>query len=125
MTHVGRRGEFLLFLALLDVVVGFSLARPAPQAQRTPSVHLLSEVAPLSWWAGLWLFVAVVCLWGAFRRGDRFAYACAAGLKVLWGGLFLFGWLAGEVVRGWAAAVIWLVFAVFVARIASWPEPSA
>lgn len=122
--HVGRRGEFLLFLVLLDILYGLSLANPAPELQRSASTRFLTEVMPLPWWAALWLAVGVVCLAGAFARTDRVPYACAAALKVLWGSMFLIGWLIGAVDRGWVAAVIWLVFAVFVVRIASWPEPA-
>lgn len=123
-THVGRRGEFLLFLVLLDFLYGLSLLRPIEEAQRSPSLHFLTEVLPLSWWALLWLAVGAACLVGAFARGDRFAFAAAASLKVLWGSMFLLGWLAGVIERGWVAAVIWLVFAGWVMRLASWPEPA-
>lgn len=122
--HVGRRGEFLLFLVILDVLYGLSLLRPAPQAQRAPTSHFLAEIMPLPWWALLWLCVGGLCLAGAFVERDRFAFAAAAALKVLWGGMFLLGWLAGVIERGWVAAVIWLVFAGWVFRLASWPEPS-
>ncbi len=122
--HVGRRGEFLLFLVLLDALYGLSLLRPAPEAQRSASTRFLVEVMPLPWWAGLWLAVGVACLVGAFAPWDRFAYACAAALKVLWASMFALGWLAGVVERGWVGAVIWFAFAFFVIRIASWPEPA-
>lgn len=122
--RVGRRGEFLLFLALLDLLYGLSLAQPVAEAQRSPGVRFLVEVMPLPWWGVLWLAVGCVCLAGAFARGDRLAYACAAALKVLWGSMFLIGWLAGAIARGWVSAVVWLVFALVVVRIASWPEPA-
>lgn len=121
--HVGRRGEFLLFLVLLDVLYGFSLLRPAPDATRSATVRFLVEVMPLPAWGCLWLAVGVICLVGAFTHGDRYAYACAAALKILWGSMFAIGWAAGVVERGWVGAVIWLVFAGWVMRIASWPEP--
>lgn len=121
--HVGRRGEFLLFLVLLDLLYGLSLLRPGAAAQRSATTHFLIEVMPLPWWAVLWLAVGAICLAGAFVTADRFAFAAAAALKVLWGSMFLLGWLAGVVERGWVAAVIWLVFAGWVMRLASWPEP--
>jgi hypothetical protein len=121
--RVGRRGEFLLFLVLLDFLYGASLLSPAPEAQRSASTRFLVEVMPLPWWALLWLAVGVACLCGAFLHCDRVAYTAAAALKVLWGSMFLAGWATGQIARGWVAAVIWLVFAVFVVRIASWPEP--
>lgn len=120
----GRRGLFLIFLALLDLLYGASLWRPAPEAARSPSTWFLAQIMPLPWWGMLWLAVGVVCLAGAFaRRADRFAYACAGGLKTLWGMVFLLGWAAGVIERGWVGAVIWLAFAcVVVFIIAPWPE---
>lgn len=121
--HVGRRGEFLLFLVVLDVLYGMSLLRP-PRAPLPPTTRFLAEVMPLSWWALLWLGVGGICLVGAFAVMDRFAFAAAAALKVLWGSMFLAGWVAGVIDRGWVGAVIWLVFAGWVIRLASWPEPA-
>jgi len=120
---IGRRGEFLLFLTLLDLLYGLSLLRPARAAQQSPTTRFLTEVMPLPVWGGLWLVVGLICLAGAFGRCDRAAYAAAAALKVLWGGMFLIGWAAGVIERGWVGAIIWLAFAFFVVRIASWPEP--
>lgn len=121
--RVGRRGEFLLFLTLLDLLYGLSLCRPVAAAAQSPTTAFLAEVMPLAAWGLLWLAVGAVCLTGAFVVADRFAFAAAAGLKVLWGSMFLIGWLAGVIERGWVGAVIWLVFAGVVARLASWPEP--
>lgn len=122
--HVGRRGEFLLFLVILDVLYGLSLLSPMASARQTPTVRFLAAVMPLPWWAVLWLAVGAVCLVGAFTVADRFAFAAATGLKVLWGSMFLLGWLAGVIERGWVSAVIWLIFAAWVMRLASWPEPA-
>lgn len=122
--HVGHRGEFLLFLVILDALYGLSLLRPVPEAQRSATTQFLTQIMPLPWWALLWLAVGGICLAGAFTVRDRFAFAPAAALKVLWGAMFLFGWLAGVVERGWVPAVIWLVFAAWVVRVASWPEPA-
>ncbi len=120
----GRRGLFLLFLALLDLLYGLSLWRPAAEAARSPSTRFLVEIMPLPGWALLWLAVGVACLVGAFvRRADRIAYAAAGGIKTLWGTVFLLGWLAGAIERGWVGATIWLAFAaVVVFIIAPWPE---
>jgi hypothetical protein len=121
---IGRRGEFLLFLTLLDLLYGLSLLHPAPYAGQSPTIRFLIQVMPLPLWGALWLVVGVTCLTGAFGRRDRAAFAAAASLKVLWGSMFLIGWVAGVVERGWVASLIWLAFALFVVRIASWPEPS-
>lgn len=120
----GRRGKCLMFFALLDLLYGLSLWQPAAEAQRSASTRFLMEVAPLPWWAGLWLAAGVICLVGAIhRRGDRLAFAAAIGIKTLWGTVFLLGWRAGAIERGWVAAVVWLAFALMVGVLAGWPDP--
>jgi hypothetical protein len=120
--HIGRRGASLLFLALLDLVFGFSLAAPAPEALRSPTAVFISGVAPLWFWALLWTTVGLLCLVGAFIHRDRVAFAAAVSVKVLWGSLYLAGWATGGLDRGWAAAVIWLPMAAWIAIISGWPE---
>jgi hypothetical protein len=121
---VGRRGAVLAYLALVDVLFALSLVCPAPETAQSSSTRFLADLAPLPSWGALWFVVGVVCLVGAFvHRLDRYAFACAAGIKTLWGGVFLFGWLAGEIERGWVGAVLWLGLAVLVVILAGWPEP--
>lgn len=120
---VGRRGEFLLFLTILDLLYGLSLLKPAAGARQAPTTRFLMEVMPLPMWGVLWLVAGLICLAGAFMHGDRLAFACAAALKILWGVMFGLGWMVGVIDRGWVGAVIWLVFALWVIRLASWPEP--
>lgn len=123
---LGRRGAVLLYLALVDALYALSLWRPAPAAQRTPATRFLAEVAPLTGWAALWLVVGVLCFTGALRHRARpVAYAAAVAIKALWGLVFLLGWLAGEIDRGWVSAVVWLGLAALVAVLAGWPEPVA
>lgn len=122
---VGRRGTFLLFLALVDLVYALSLWRPAPAAAQAPATRFLMTIMPLHAWAALWLVVGVVCLVGAFvHRLDRAAFTAATAIKSLWGAVFLAGWVAGGLYRGWVSAVVWLGFAGVVMVIAGWPEPA-
>lgn len=121
---VGRRGAVLGYLGLVDVLIALSLWRPAPTPERAPGLKFLAAVMPLSWWAGLWLAVGVVCMLGALvHRLDRLAFAGATMIKTLWGGVYLLGWAAGGIERGWVNAVVWLALAVLVMILAGWPEP--
>lgn len=121
---VGRRGVCLLFFALLDFVYAFSLCRPAPPQAQAPTTAFLASLAPLETWAWLWLMVGVVCLAGATaRRLSGLAFACAAGLKMLWAAVLGLGWALGQVDRGWVTGAVWLAFAVIVMTLAGWPDP--
>jgi O-antigen/teichoic acid export membrane protein len=121
---IGRRGACLLFFALLDFLYALSLWRPPADDARNPTARFLASMAPLRCWAVLWFVVGVLCLAGVFRRRfGRIGFAAAIGIKTLWGAVFLLGWLAGVVARGWVAAVIWLAFAAMVGVLAGWPDP--
>jgi hypothetical protein len=121
--RVGRRGFSLLFLALLDLILAFSLADPPPEAVRTPTVRFIAGVAPLWAWAILWAVAGLLCLVGAFVTRDRIAFTAAVAIKTLWGSLYLAGSLTGALDRGWVAAAVWLPMAVWIAIISGWPEP--
>lgn len=114
--RIGRRGAALLFFVFLDAIycVGL-LTVPRPLV---PYYAWLAEILPLSVWAGYWGLVAAVCLWYAFRVYDTPAFTAAVALKVGWGLLAGFGWIAGQVDRGYVSAAIWLGFAAFVFLIA-------
>jgi hypothetical protein len=121
--RVGHRGSALLFFAALDAVYSVSLLFPGARDQWPESLRWLDTVLPLWVWALAWGAVGAVCGWQAFRRRDQVAFACAIGIKVMWGLVSLGGWLVGGVERGYVSAAVWLVFAAFVGIIASWPEP--
>jgi hypothetical protein len=114
--RIGRRGAALLFFTLLDAVYCVSLLTlPHPPA---PFYAWMAEIMPLPVWAAYWGIVGATCLLYAFRVYDTPAFMAAVALKVAWGLLAGFGWLAGQVDRGYVAAVVWLAFAAFVFLIA-------
>lgn len=115
-SRVGRRGAALLFFVLLDSVYCYGLlTAPRPLV---PFYAWMADVLPLAMWAAGWGAVGAVCLLYAFRAYDTPAFMAAVGLKVAWGLLSFFGWVAGAVDRGYVSAVIWLAFAAFVFLIA-------
>lgn len=120
--RVGRRGAFLLFLALLDFVYGWSLVYPTPRSLNNPTSMFLVEVLPLGVWACVWLVVGAVCLVFAFSFRDAPGFAAAMALKSMWGLLFLIGWLVADVERGYLSAVVWLAFAGLIALVVPWPD---
>lgn len=123
MPHVGRRGRVLLFFGSLDLVYAVSLALPGAETRRNSMFIWLAGVLPLWVWAVLWAGVGVNCVAHAFRRCDRWGYAGATFLKVMWGLVCFGGWLLGGVERGYVSAAIWLGLAYLVWVLTGWPEP--
>jgi hypothetical protein len=113
----------LLFFGALDVVIAASLWAPDATTRAAPLYVWVAGVAPLWWWAGVWVVVGVLCLVHAFRRDDRVGWVGAVSLKLMWGALSLGGWLLGAVPRGWVSAAIWLGLAYAVSVMAGWAEP--
>lgn len=120
--RVGRRGTTLLFLSLLDFVIAASLIHPQAEAARTASTRFVADIAPLWTWGLLWAAVGAACAVGAFRLHDRWAFAAAMALKVLWGGVYVFGWAIAGLDRGWLGGVVWWAFAAFVYVVSGWAE---
>lgn len=121
-SRIGRRGCALIFFWLLDSVYAYGLlTAPRPLV---PFYAWMNMVMPLWAWAFCWATVGAVCLVYAFRVYDTVAFMCAVGLKVAWGGLAFFGWLASVVDRGYVSTVVWLAFAAFVFLIAGGIPPA-
>lgn len=123
LTHrVGRRGAFLLFLSFVDAIYALSLAAPTADARRNPTFMFIAHSAPLWAWAALWGCVSAVCFVGAFLRHDRWAFAAAMFLKVLFGVTLLGAQLVAHIDRAYVGAAVWLVFAAVTYLISTWPE---
>lgn len=120
--HIGRRGSFLLFLSLLDLIYSFSLAFPSPTAVKGSSLLFLASIFPLDIWALLWGLVGLNCLIFAFKSRDAPGFASAMFLKVLWALTFLLGWIFAGVERGYLSTAIWGAFAAVLWLVSTWPE---
>lgn len=120
--QIGRRGAFLLFLALLDLIYAYGLAFPTARSAYSPTSLFLADTMPLWAWGALWGAVGLSCLFFAFRRKDRIGYAIAMFLKVLWALMFLLGWLFADVERGYLSTAIWGAFGAVLWIIAGWQE---
>lgn len=110
-----RRGGYLLFLALLDIIIGYSLINAPLSGHR-------SLLLPENGWAFTWIAVGSLCVVGAFMKKDRFAYVVAAGLFATWASLYMHLWLVQHVQRGWIAASLFYAFALSTVMISGWPE---
>jgi hypothetical protein len=119
--RVGRRGCFLLFLALLDLLLAYSMT-PAATVAKLPTYAYLSQYLPLQAWAGIWAGVGIICGIQAFARRDHAAFTVAVALKLVWATLYIAAWMEADVPRGWVGAVLFYALGGVTAIIASWPE---
>jgi hypothetical protein len=115
MSHVGRRGAFLLFLAVLNFTWPFALHVQAVQHLRT------NFLLPWQAWAIWWGATGLIDLVGAFSKRDVWAFTASSMLKVAWASTYLVLWVRGQP-YAWFSVVIWLPFAAMVLIVASWPE---
>lgn len=120
--RIGHRGAALLFFALLDAVYAFSLLNPPPDVRRGASLAFIDNVAPLPVWGAIWAIAGIACFVCAFRKDDRWGFAAAMLVKVLWGCLYIYGSFLG-IERAYLGAAIWLCLAGWIAIISSWPAP--
>ncbi len=122
LRRVGRRGAFLLFLGVLDAFYAFSLFKPAPEVVQSAAVRWVGSMAPLWAWGALWAVVGALCVVYAFKRQDRIGFAAAVLLKVLWGTIYLLGWIFAGLARGYLSTAIWLALALLTYVVSTWPE---
>jgi hypothetical protein len=120
--QIGHRGAALSFFALLDAVYAYSLFNPPPHDRQSAQLALARDVLPLWAWGALWAAAGAACAFHALRERDRLGFAAAMAIKVLWGGLYVYGACIG-VERAYLSAAIWLCLAAWVYIISSWPEP--
>jgi hypothetical protein len=124
--HVGRRGAFLAFLAVLDVVIGYGLTQPLPLGL-TPRVLYapMMDIAPLAVWAAWWVATGLLCAVAAVVYRLRWpTFGAAALVKTAWASCYLTGWVEHLPLyaRGYQTALIYGLFAAVVMLIAGWRE---
>lgn len=119
---IGRRGCSMLFLALLDLVYGWSICTADAATRAEPAYRYFLGLLPDTVWAAAWITVGLICLACAPATQDRLGFACAAALKAGWGLVYLVGWVSGAVPHGYAGAAIWLAAAAWILIISTWPE---
>ena len=113
---VGHRGTFLLALALFDFLFGYSIfSQPGP-------AQGLDFIFPLHFWGVAWVVCGALILTGVPVRRDYFAFTVATAIKIVWSVLYIHAWVFETYPRGWVSALIWLLFALLVVIISSWPE---
>jgi hypothetical protein len=122
-TRLGYRGSFLLALALVDMVYGWYLINPTPEATRTSQFIWRDHIMPTEAWGVIWVSAAVILITTAFMQQDRIGYAVAIALKFGWAFLSAMAGVAGHVQGAWTTVAIWGVFGVLTVLESGRPEP--
>jgi hypothetical protein len=125
--RIGRRGYFLLTLALVDFAYGRTFVWPADPGARVVNGYL-TELVPFAadgaaaWvWMMAWWVVGAFCLVNAFRREDRWGYGMAVGIKIIYVGALTVAASEG-MPNGTTRALVWMFIASAVFLISTWPE---
>jgi hypothetical protein len=113
---IGRRGAFLAFLVVLDVMYGYALL--AAPTGKTPDFFLTLDA-----WGWIWIGTGVFIATGILVGRDIAQFTAAALLKGAWGLLYADLWIVQRQPGAWVSVVIWLSFSLTVLVIAGWPEP--
>lgn len=116
--RAGRRGAFLIFLAILDASYGYALLSASVSALRAGPDLLL----PMHAWGWIWVGTGAVCLTGVMSRRDWVQFVAAATLKGAWAGVYADIWIVQHSANAWVSVVVWASFALTVLVVASWPE---
>lgn len=124
--HVGRRGAYLLFLALLDLVIGYSLAQPTALPIPTTVLYRpFVTIMPMSAWITAWIVVGLGCLAAACWHPPRWLmFGLATLLKMAWASGYLVGWVGHMplYVRGYQTAMIFGGLGLITYLVAGWQE---
>lgn len=116
-TKIGRRGAFLLFLALVDILYGYSMMVAGSPAIK---LDLILDSTAWGWW---WIATGIACLAGALLDRDRLFYGLAAFTKAAWAMTWVNVWIQDPAVpRAWVSVAIWGGFSGIVLVISTWPE---
>lgn len=122
-SRLGYRGAFLLFLAIIDLVYGWTLIDPTRESRHTSQYLWRQEIMPNQAWGVIWWTVAVCLLISAFLRQDRIGYAMAVALKIGWAIVAALGGFNGHVQGAWASVSIWGGFAALTILESGRAEP--
>lgn len=121
LRRCGRRGAFLLFLAVLDLSYGKALIDTAVASLHHGPDLLLSQYA----WGWIWIGTGVVSLTGVFAVAhDWLQFGVESAIKATWAAVFTDVWLVQNEPDGWVSVTVWLAFALVVLLVGSWPEHS-
>lgn len=100
--HVSFRGIILLIFAVFALALGLGSLGTSIPPQAQVNAHVITDIAPLEFWYGVWTLTGVLCILGAFiKRLDPIAY----GMWIFLCTVFVFGYSAAEYLA-WRGALL-------------------
>jgi fatty acid desaturase len=122
-SKLGYRGSFLLTLAVLDLLYGWSLINPSPEQLRSSAYEFRSHLLPTEAFGMVWIVVGIVLAMQAWIQKDRVGFTLAIAIKMVWAFIAFASFATGKVDQGWVSCAIWLIFAAMTIVVSGWPEP--
>lgn len=128
--QVGRRGAYLIIMSF--IFLGHSLSYfVSPLLPITQSnLRLPLDIAPIKFWASVWLVVALIAFVSAFRKSpdkDKWGFLSLSILSFFWAVSYSWaavaGWSEGAFARGLIAALLYGSLAGVIVIVSGWNEP--
>jgi hypothetical protein len=109
---------FLLFLALLYSLYGYSLLITPPRG-----LGSYTYLLPIMVWVVVWFTGAAACLVSAPMRHDRAGFIVAAVVMAGWASMWAQLWIVQGFPHGWVSLVVWGTFSGVEVMVSGWSEP--
>lgn len=117
--HINLRKVAIALLGVYCLIRGIAYLPFTTSGENLPTgLDLMSQIIPITVWAGVWMTAGVVCLIQSFRKYDGIAIPLATGLMLGWGFFYGAGWIAdlivGDYGRGWLTASSYMIPAIVI-----------
>ena len=117
--HVNLRKIAIALLGIYCLIRGIAYLPFATTGENLPTgLDLMSQIIPISVWAGVWITAGVICIVKTFKKEEGIAIPLATGLMLGWGFFYGAGWVAdlfvGENGRGWLTASSYMIPAIVI-----------
>lgn len=123
----GRRGAFLLALAIVYLLIGYSYISQPSTAGWTTSFRWLPDWFPITYLGWPWIVAGLIAIASAIAyespKSDRAGFSAMTAVPLAWSLIFFLLWLAGYATTGWSLASTYAGFAVAVMVVSGLPNP--
>lgn len=120
--RVGPRGSILLALGWIQVTYGYQLITQ-PRYGIVRGVWVLTSLAPMTFWGGLWVATGVVGVFMSVEtkiENDTFGYGAIFVPYALWAAANVYAFVTGSYPQAYTSAVTWGLLAAVTLMINRW-----